>query len=71
MSQDLLKANAKLIVDSCSPKHIQSIIEDLQQQLLIAKRLKVEVLSLNPNCNTIGAGKLASMQWYANKLDKI
>ena len=56
MSQDLLEADAGIIATICSPKHTQSVIEDMQQQLLIAKQLKREVLSLNPDCATIGAG---------------
>lgn len=71
MSQNLLEADAGIIATICSPEHIQSVIEDMQHQLALARHLKREVLSLNPECNTIGAGKLASMQWYASKLDKI
>lgn len=71
MSQNLLVGNAKLIATTCSPRHIQSVIEDMSEQLKIAAELRQQVLSLNPDCATIGAGKLAQLQSLAKQLNKV
>ena len=71
MSQNLLLGDAAKIVAECSHRHIQSVIEDMQEQLEIAAELRKQVLSLNPKWHEIGAGKLAQMQALATKLNKI
>ena len=71
MSQNLLLADAKWIATECSQKHIQSVIEDMQTELKIAAELRQQVLSLNPDCDTIGPGKLAQIQRLAKQLNKV
>ena len=71
MSQNLLLADAEMIVGNCSQKHIQSVVEDMQAQLKIAAELRQQLLSLNPNCATIGAGKMAQLQYLAKQLNKV
>ena len=71
MSQNLLLADAAKIVGTCSARHIQSVIEDMQAELKIAAELRQQVLSLNPDCTTIGAGKLAQLQHLAKQLNKL
>lgn len=71
MSQNLLLADAEMIVNTCSARHIQSVVEDMQAQLKIAAELRQQVLSLNPNCDTIGAGKMAQLQYLAKQLNKV
>ena len=71
MSQNLLLANPALIVEMCSEKHVRHVIEDMQAQLMIAAELRQQVLSLNPNCATIGAGKMAQLQYLAKQLNKV
>lgn len=71
MSQNLLLADGAKIVGTCSARHVQSVIEDMQVQLKIAAELRQQVLSLNPNCATIGAGKMAQLQYLAKQLNKV
>ena len=71
MEQNFLLCNPEAIAYTCSERHIQSVIEDMQDQLITASRLKNMVLSLNPNCTEIGAGMLAQLQDLAKQLDKI
>ena len=71
MSQNLLLADAAKIVGNCSQRHIQSVIEDMQAELKIAAELRQQVLSLNANCDTIGAGKMAQLQYLAKQLNKV
>lgn len=71
MSQNLLLADGERIATECSQKHIQSVIEDMQTELKIAAELRQQVLSLNPNCDTIGPGKLAQMQYLAKQINKV
>lgn len=71
MKQNFLLIDPKAIAYTCSERHIQSVIEDMQDQLITANRLKNMVLSLNPNCTEIGAGMLAQLQHLAKQLDKI
>ena len=61
----LSKINPEMIATTCSPRHIQSIIEDLLQMIKRQDELANEVLNLNPLVDTIGAGKLANLQELA------
>ena len=71
MSQNLLLGDAAEIVAECSDRHIQSVIEDMQEQLKIAAELRKQVMSLNPNWPEIGLGRLAQMQAIANRMSKV
>lgn len=55
-------------ISKCSPRHIQSVIEDLVAIIKLQNKLANDVLSLNPKCNEIGSGKLANMQEIAQKI---
>jgi len=59
------KLDAKYISSECSPRHIQSVIEDLVQIIKQQEELAIKVLQLNPHCNEIGAGMLANLQELA------
>ena len=61
----LSKMNPELISQTYSPRHIQSIIEDLLQVIKRQDKLVHEVLNLNPLSCTIGAGRLANLQELA------
>lgn len=58
----------KLIATTASPKHIQSVIEDLVEVIKQQNTLAELVLRLNPNCNEIGAGMLANLQSIAKSI---
>lgn len=62
------KIDAKFISQQCSPRHIQSVIEDLIQIIKLQEELAHEVLQLNPQCNEIGAGMLANLQELASDI---
>lgn len=64
-----LRFDPELIAYTCSPRHVQSVLEDLLEILKVAKELQDEVLSLNPNCPEIGLGKLANLQSIANRMN--
>lgn len=64
------KIDPELIASKCSPRHIQSVLEDLQKKLVLAEQLASEVISLNPKVNEIGAGKKANMQHIAEMIMK-
>lgn len=66
MNISLDKVNAKTIVAECSPRHIQSVIEDLLQIAIESEKLASSVASLNPNVNEIGSGRLATLIDDAN-----
>ena len=57
--------NPELISQTYSPRHIQSVIEDLLQVIKRQDKLAHEVLSPNPLSCTIGAGRLANLQELA------
>lgn len=63
-----LKIDPKAIAYTCSPLHIQSVIERLLQEIKAAEDLQEEVLSLNPDCLEIGAGKMQNLQSLARRL---
>lgn len=62
------KIDAKFISSQCSPRHIQSVIEDLVQIIKQQEELAHKVLQLNPKCNEIGAGMLANLQELAGDI---
>ena len=62
---NLSKINPEVISKTCSPRHIQSVIEDLLQVIKCQDKLAKEVLNLNPLVDTIGAGRLANLQELA------
>ena len=64
----LSKINPEMITTTCSPRHIQSIIEDLLQVIKRQDNLAKEVLNLNPLYDTIGAGRLANLQELAKDI---
>lgn len=61
----------EMIATQASPKHIQSVIEDMQRQIAFlctvaenvtpAEKLAARVALLNPDAGEIGAGMLASL----------
>ena len=78
----MLKLNNPSIIDSiskldpkaisnASPRHIQSVIEDLIVVCLQGQALADKVIRLNPNVNEVGAGMLANLQEIAGKITKI
>jgi len=64
MITNLSKVDAEL-VSNCSPRHIQSVIEDLLQVIKKQQKLADEVMKLNPECLEIGAGKMANLRILA------
>jgi hypothetical protein len=60
--------DAEQIAYTCSPRHIQSVIEDLLEEIKVAEQLQSEVLSLNPEYLEIGAGKMQKLQDIARRL---
>lgn len=65
------KVNPNVIANKCSPRHVQSVLEDAKQIIEVAIALKNEVLSLNPNCATIGAGKREQMVFLAKLIETL
>ena len=69
---ELQKIKPFLIANECSPRHIQSVIEDLLEIALASKKLASSVSTLNPKCTEIGEGRLANLIDDANTvLEKI
>jgi len=66
LSQNKILGNIETIVAYYGAK-----IEDMQAQLEIAAELRQQVLSLNPNCATIGPGKMAQLQYLAKQINKV
>lgn len=62
--RNLSKVNAEYI-SNCSPRHIQSVIEDLLQVIQNQRKLADQVMRLNPDCLEIGAGKMANLRELA------
>lgn len=71
MSQNLLLGDAAKIVAECSDRHIQSVIEDMQEQLKIAAELRKQLLSLDPVRYEVSARTLHSLQSIAKRLNKV
>lgn len=63
-----LQIDPEAIAYTCSPRHIQSVIENLLEEIKVAEDLQEEVLSLNPDCLQIGAGKMQNLQSLARRL---
>ena len=58
-------------ISNASPRHIQSVLEDLIVVCLQGQALADKVLRLNPKSEEIGAGMLANLQDIAGKIAKI
>ena len=58
-------------ISNASPRHIQSVLEDLLVVCLEWQTLADKVLRLNPKSEEIGAGMLANLQEIAGKITKI
>ena len=57
-------------ISKCSPRHIQSVLEDQHELISIAKELSDLVLTLNPLYLELGAGKMASLLEKARQFNK-
>ena len=58
-------------IPNASPRHIQSVLEDLIVVCLQGQALADEVLRINPKSKEIGAGMFANLQEIAGKITKI
>lgn len=58
-------------ISNASPRHIQSVIEDLIVVCLQGQLLADKVLRLNPKVGEIGEGMLSNLQEIAGKITKI
>ena len=58
-------------ISNASPRHIQSVLEDLIVVCLQGQLLADKVLRLNPKVGEIGEGMLANLQEVAGKVTKI
>ena len=58
-------------ISNASPRHIQSVLEDLIVVCLEGQLLADKVLRLNPKVGEIGEGMLANLQEIAGKITKI
>lgn len=67
---NITKLDPKLIATTASPKHIQSVIEDLIEVIKQQNLLAELVLRLNPNHNEIGAGMLANLRSITKQIIK-
>lgn len=67
------RIDPKLISQECSPRHIQTVLEDLIEIAKAGSDLAYSVSLLNPNCNEIGSGRLMNLLQDAedvlNKID--
>ena len=70
ITEHLSKLDPELI-SKASPRHIQSVLEDLIVVCLQGQALADKVLRLNPKSEEIGAGMLANLQEIAGKITKI
>lgn len=61
------KIDAKFISSQCSPRHIQSVIEDLVQIIKRQEELAYEVIQL-PDWNDIDTGMLVNLQNLAGDI---
>lgn len=55
-------------ISNASPRHIQSVLEDLIVVCLQGQALADKVLRLNPKSEEIGAGMLANLQEIAKQV---
>ena len=58
-------------ISNASPRHIQSVLEDLIVVCLQGQALADKVLRLNPKSEEVDAGMLANLQEIAGKITKI
>lgn len=70
IQDSISKIDPKLVANA-SPRHIQSVLEDLIAVCLQGQSLADKVLRLNPKSEEIGAGMLANLQEIAGKITKI
>ena len=69
--QDSISKIDPKLVSNASPRHIQSVLEDLIVVCLQGQTLADKVLRLNPKSEEMGAGMLANLQEIAGKITKI
>ena len=55
-------------ISNASPRHVQSVLEDLIVVCLQGQSLADKVLRLNPKSKEIGAGMLANLQEIAKQV---
>ena len=58
-------------ISNASPRHIQSVLEDLIVVCLQGQVLADKILRLNPKSEEIGTGMLANLQEMVGKITKI
>lgn len=66
--QDSISQIDPKLVSNASPRHIQSVLEDLIAVCLQGQSLADKVLRLNPKSEEIGAGMLANLQEIAKQV---
>lgn len=66
--QDSISKIDPKLVSNASPRHIQSVLEDLIAVCLQGQALADKVLRLNPKSEEIGAGMLANLQEIAKQV---
>lgn len=66
--QDSISQIDPKLVSNASPRHIQSVLEDLITVCLQGQSLADKVLRLNPKSEEIGAGMLANLQEIAKQV---
>jgi hypothetical protein len=66
--QDSISKIDPKLVSNASPRHIQSVLEDLIAVCLQGQSLADKVLRLNPKSEEIGAGMLANLQEIAKQV---
>lgn len=67
IQDSISKIDPKLVANA-SPRHIQSVLEDLIAVCLQGQSLADKVLRLNPKSEEIGAGMLANLQEIAKQV---
>ena len=67
IQDSISKIDPKLVANA-SPRHIQSVLEDLIAVCLQGQSLADKVLRLNPKSKEIGAGMLANLQEIAKQV---
>lgn len=68
----LSKINPAIISQEASPRHIQSVLEDLIEIAMAGQALAASTITLNPYAGEIGEGKARDIVEKAqNVLDKL